>query len=774
MSLFHSMAFCPGKPPTTSGLLTRYLPPLPEGVVTCWLQDKIPPASWILDPFGMSPNLIIEAARAGYRVLVAANNPINRFLIELAALPPTAEELSASLADLAATRKGEERLEPHLRRLYETRCAQCEKVIMPDAFLWEKDANFPYGRIYECPHCGDAGERPTTREDIDKATRFSNTGMHRARALERVVSHGDPDRSHVAEALTAYLPRALYALITLINKLESMPLGSHEGTARQRQLAMLLLKACDDGNTLWHYPTARARPRQLTVPPRFRENNLWLSLERIVKAQISNAPPVPLVHWPEQLSNSGGVVLFEGRLKDLVEGLHSGDYADLRIDAIIGAFPRPNQAYWTLSALWAGWLWGREAVTPFKSVLRRRRYDWAWHSSALSAALRYLHPWLSPATPFLGLIGEVEPGFISAAMIALQSSGFKVDGLALRAGNGQAQISCHWQTVTAQSPISDEVFQAEQATQIENNAASAAFSLLKQRGEPASYIRLHTAALLALAEANLIPTFEKKPPGDVYTFLHNSFEKTFTHRKGFLRFIGAGATSSSTSTSKHLESGQWWTQPGADFTLPLADRVEYAVVDYLHTVSVCSLAELDRTMCLKFPGLLTPDREVIKACLESYAFEDQTAQEQWRLHSQEYREERTLEVEEILNTLNQLGERLGFQSTGRHPLLWKNEQGDSIYAFFILVSACFGEILTKSLPPTTKHWIVIPGSRAGLALYKINHNPYLKSQLDDGWQFMKFRHLRGLVGMTNLNRQNLDQQMALDPLTETASQMRLL
>jgi hypothetical protein len=31
-----------------------------------------------------------------------------------------------------------------------------------------------------------------------------------------------------------------------------------------------------------------------------------------------------------------------------------------------------------------------------------------------------------------------------------------------------------------------------------------------------------------------------------------------------------------------------------------------------------------------------------------------------------------------------------------------------------------------------------------------------------------------LVGMTNLNRQNLDQQMALDPLTETASQMRLL
>jgi hypothetical protein len=765
MNLFPSMAFIPGRPAAKPGLLARYLPPLPEGVVTPWLQKRIPPGAWVLDPFGMAPNLVAEAARAGYRVLVSTNNPVNRFLIELAARPPQERELSAALADLAATRKGKERLEPHLRSLYETICAQCEKTVMAEAFLWERESSAPYGRIYNCPYCGDAGERPANREDLEKATFFSSAGMHRARALERVVPHGDPDRAHVAEALSAYLPRALYALITLVNKLESLTPVSSEGILRHQHLSMLLLNACDDANTLWHYPTVRARPRQLMVPTRFRENNLWLSLERAVKTQSSTASPVPLVHWPEQPPTNSGVVVFEGRLKDLVETLRRGEAPDLHIDAVLGAFPRPNQAYWTLSALWAGWLWGREAVAPYKSVLRRRRYDWAWHTTALSAVLNHLAPWLAPGTPLLGLIGEAESGFLSASMIAAEFSNLDLEGLALRAGSGQAQISWLRQADTRLSSVTDSVRSTNQDDQIQETAAQAAHSLLQQRGEPASYVRLHTAALSALSVTNMIPTTDEKPTGDVYAQLHTIFERAFTYRRGFLHYGGTG---------KSLDVGQWWIQSSENFALPLADRVEYAVVDYLHTVPVCTLPDIDHYVCTKFPGLLTPDREVIQACLESYAVQDPVGSEQWCLHPQENREVRSAEVETVCKSLIELGERLGFNPAGDHPLVWKNEQGDEVYAFYVLVSSCFGEILTNPLPPTVKRWIVLPGGRAGLALYKINHNPYLKSLLEGKWQFLKFRHLRGLVGMPSLSRQNLDQQMQLDPLTDTAPQMRLL
>lgn len=765
MNRLPSMVFIPGRSPAKPGLLARYLPPIPDGVVTTWLQERLSAGDWVLDPFGMAPNLVAEAARAGYRVLVTANNPVNRFLIELAANPPQDEELRAALADLAATRKGKERLEPHLRSLYETRCVQCEKLVMAEAFLWEREASAPYGRIYNCPHCGDSGEHPTTKEDLEKAAGFTSAGMHQARALERVVSYSDPDRIHVAEALNAYLPRALYAVITLINKLESFPLISPDLVRRHRHLSTLLLNACDDANTLWPHPTARARPRQLIVPSRFRENNLWLSLERAVNSQSSSDPSIPLTIWPERPPASGGVVIFEGRLKELLESVSSDQVPELHIGAVIGAFPRPNQAYWTLSALWAGWLWGREAVAPFKSVLRRRRYDWAWHTTALSAALKYLSPWLKPQIPLLGLIGEAESGFLSASMIAVQSAGFDLQGLALRAGSGQAEIGWLHQSETISRSAPGSTNLPAKDTQIEQTVIQSARSLLQERGEPGRYDRLHTAVLASLAKDNFMSLTQNKPPGEVYSQLQADFEAAFTNHKGFIRFGGS---------DKSLEVGQWWLEPDDQISQPLADQVENAVVDHLHSVPGCTLLDLDQVICSIFTGLLTPDREVVKACLESYAVQDPLGSDWWRLHPQEDHEVRSAEVETMSKYVNELGERLGYKSGGDYPLIWRDEQGIETYAFFIMVSACFGEILARHASLTTKCWIVIPGGRAGLALYKINHNPYIKSILSKGWQFLKFRHLRGLVGTPSLNRENLDQQMQLDPLTDTAPQMRML
>jgi hypothetical protein len=90
------------------------------------------------------------------------------------------------------------------------------------------------------------------------------------------------------------------------------------------------------------------------------------------------------------------------------------------------ALPRPNQAFWTLCALWTGWLWGREAAGPFKSVLRRRRYDWSWHTTALSATLSNLAPLIIPGIPLFGIIAETEPGFLTAVMTAADITGFNL------------------------------------------------------------------------------------------------------------------------------------------------------------------------------------------------------------------------------------------------------------------------------------------------------------------------------------------------------------
>ena len=180
------------------------------------------------------------------------------------------------------------------------------------------------------------------------------------------------------EALECYLPRAVYALITIVNKLDSLTLTP----ARRHALLALILTACDEGSALWSYPPDRPRPKQLTLPTHFLEKNIWLAMERGMEPWSGEGKPIEVSIWPRLPAEEGGVCLFEGPMRELSPRLK-----DLSIAAVVTALPRPNQAFWTLSAVWAGWIWGREAVTPFKGVLHRRRYDWSWHASALYAAL---------------------------------------------------------------------------------------------------------------------------------------------------------------------------------------------------------------------------------------------------------------------------------------------------------------------------------------------------------------------------------------------------
>src|SRR5258706_14845200 len=139
--------YIPGMSPADPGPLSRFIPPLEEGVISIWLLPHASAGSWLLDPFGFSPRLVLEAARSGYRVLVTANNPITRFLLETFANPPAESDFIAALADLGAVKKGDERLEVHLQSLYLTPCEKCGQQIHAQAFLWRKGEDVPYGRI---------------------------------------------------------------------------------------------------------------------------------------------------------------------------------------------------------------------------------------------------------------------------------------------------------------------------------------------------------------------------------------------------------------------------------------------------------------------------------------------------------------------------------------------------------------------------------------------------------------------------------------------------
>jgi hypothetical protein len=510
-----------------SAPLSRYLPPLPGEVTHAWASRSAPPAAWLLDPLAASPRLPVQLAAEGGRVVVTAGNPILRFLLDLAAHPPAESDLRAALSALAIARKDDERLEIHLQKLYETHCAACNRPTQAEFFTWDSKTGQMLTKTYTCPTCGDMGERPASEEDLRRAALWAHSeSLHRARALERIAAHDDPDRTHAEEAMRLYLPRAVYALGTVINRLD----GIATSTERRRCLLALILYALDQGNSLWPHGGERPRPRQLSLPGVFREHNLWMALENAIGfwAAFSPAGQAGVAHvlWPDEPPESGGVSIYEGPLREAASEL-----AEIPFRALVSIIPRPNQAFWTLSALWSGWLWGREAVAPFKAVLRRRRYDWQWHAEALRALFQNLRQVVAIDIPFHALIPELEPDFLSAILLAAAGSGWQARELELEKNADLALITFQTTKPSRKQPVAEDV----------NFIRRALRQNLEKRAEPSDYLSLHAAALLALAQKHSL-VFRDDSVVTLRKLIHAALESD--------EFIDLEARS-------HPETGRW-------------------------------------------------------------------------------------------------------------------------------------------------------------------------------------------------------------------------
>ncbi len=738
-----------------AGPLARFLPALEDGVISAWLSLQTLTGNWALDPFGFSPRLALEAARSGYRVLVTANNPITRFLLEIFANPPPESEFVAALADLGALKKGEERLEHHLQSLYLTTCETCHRQIYAQSFLWKKGEDAPYGKLYECQHCGDKGEKPANEEDKARAKKIAETdALHRSRLFERVVSLKDEDRIYAEEAIEHYLPRPLYALSTIINRLDGLEISPE----RKQALTALVLVACDGGNTLWSYPEERKRPKQLSTPNQFRENNVWNMLEGGVGLFAESGSPVVCEAYPKKIPESGGILIYEGRLKDLANQVKR----EIPIAAVIGCVPRPNQAFWTLSALWAGWLWGKEFVEPYKAALRRRRYDWAWNATALFAMFTHLNNLLADGVPVFGLLPEPEPAFLTSAITAAWSAGFRLQSVAARADLDPVQIV--WKSAQKPKP--------EQANREKFKRALQTFLL--ERGEPAKYFHVHLAGLIALEENDSL-----KQDGDEFDeALKNTqhlFESVLKDDKSFVHYSSGESVDTGLWANAVLSEAKERGQSGRGSSSvsqiggieTLSDQIEKAIVNYLQKNPNVIFLEVEEALNKQFTGLMTPSKGLIYAVLNSYAERIEGAR--WRLRDEDIASARREEMKKILDSLSEIGKRLNYDSSFDDKVLTWSEKKKPVKKFYVTASALINKALEYADEQTV---LVIPGGRAELLTYKQERDPSLKEKMKK-YKLIKYRLIRSLLEVQVLTRETFEEQIASDPVEKSAGQMMM-
>lgn len=770
--------FFSGIPLSSIYPLARFLPPFFRYTASSYLKEilslSFAEKGYLLDPFCISPFLPIELANAGAAVIACCNNPILRNLLHLLSLSPHRHEFQTILAEISTLRKLDTRLETFFRSLYFSLCNTCLSEIEVNAYLWERDSSSGLHRLtskqYQCPNCGSEGFFAVTVQDFQNLQRLPPRSLIETLAASKVVDKNDQAYSTVIESLHVYPTRPLYALVPLLNKLDELSFN-------QRQLQILyglLIGVFDLSNGLWAVSSKRHRPKQLSLPTQFVEMNFWKSLEKSAELwanaiQESDIHPVVLTESPN-LPHQGQIAVFPGRLKELLHSLPTKE-----IVAVVTTLPRPNQAFWTLSAIWSGWLEGKEKVKPLKSALLRKRYDWGWHCRALAATFQELSENLPKNTPCFALIEEYEANLLSAALIAGDHAGFRLENLTLRREQGRAQI--HWRIhpTASQSPLLSTENQVQLLSKVKAHIAEIIQNYIQTILEPAHFSQIHAAALASVIHSINASNHRLSSVNSILEIA--PLQSILDYPNFFLTLLLETLADSPLLVSldeneKSLENRAWWiAQPRFDHP-PLSDQIEEIVYQHLLHHQSATFLEIDQAACNHSRSLSAPPLMLIRECLDSYGIYDE-ATRAWRLREEEEPVKRADELAEIQKHIQAFGERLGFTIQDGSSMTWLDQTGHPVALWLLQHSATINGLLKASQTQALQFYLVLPGSRVNLLLHKIQHYPFLMDKIAKQIHIIRFRQIRWLASQPKINLPLFEEWLTTDPIKYHSSQLSL-
>lgn len=736
--------------------MERYFPPVPEGMVPNWVEKYAAPGSYLLDPFGQNPFTSLELARAGYRVLVSANNPIAAFVLRVLAKAPKLQDFSEALSALLENKMHDgSTIEDYIQAFYRLDCptqgclsAESTGSFHVRTFIWSEDADqnlIPVKAIGECQHCGFSGEIDLSPAILESQANLPSYVLIRSQVLERISSQDPPLRKVMEEVINFYTPRALIALHFLQSKIESSKLSPEQTDLLQA----LWLVAADRGNQLWIWPRAKHRPKQLMRPPIFQEVNIWEAFVGAIQSWVHDQPEVKLRVWPKRVPPSGGISLFEGRLRELA------DKPELNlINLVQCSLPRRNQAFWNLSGFWSGWLWGKEGVRTMRNSLLRQRYDWTWHSVALRKVLLQLPALIDSDVPVLLLTSELESLFLLAGMLGAQSAGLKLGQISLGGDNDTLQTV--WRLPGSTGTMMQRI---QPALSVRDSGKE----FLHRLGEPTQYLRLLSVTVADLLSSGALK--DRPKPNETLNDIELLFSTAFNDVAHFQRF-NPGTTP---------EAGMYWLAKPNPHSVSLADQCESIILRELQSQELISKTELLSRIYADLPGFLTPADELIQEILASYSqIEEHDVESFYRILEQEKAFNRNTDLAEVRSLIEKIAERLDCRrelQADRINLF--DKKGEVSYTFFPISTARISTLLSTNQHDPGPKFIVIPGSRSNLIAYKLKRDLNLRLLKSEDWQLVKYRQLRNLASNPLLSKELFISQIHSDPPEFHAGQLAL-
>jgi hypothetical protein len=757
----------PGTQPQDEGILAHLRWPIPAGVAEAYVAAYTEPGEQVLVAYCQGSTVVREILSGGRQPLALNFDPLLVLLVRTELSPPPARELTAAVARLGDSLKQGIPLHQYLTELYTTSCPACSRPAVVDYFLWEREPVQPIAKILRCPACKWNGQTAVEMEDRERLEGISARGMHYHYILDRVAPspQGDALRSRLEALLELYSPRNLYALAELTLKIESL---FPEGPL-SRALKALLLDCLDRCSSLAPLPGSTARRRRLVRPARFPEYNVWRAFEAALgRLQASAGKPLPgLAESLESLAppgKGGGAWVGQALVRDLSRRLPP---RSLRL--ILTSPPPLDPTVWSLSYLWGAWLWGAEAAAPLRPLLRQRTADPEWYARVMAGSLGILVDLLSDDGRLVFVLTDQRRSVLEALVLAASRARLAVTSLVQRGTDYRLELAPAFPELEA-FPKSSAILPQPAAvprealdTEIRQAAIESVAETIRARGEPVPWSVLHAAIQRRLAEA------DSQRPISLLARVSDLEGGGPSPLDEVAEQVGVALTDAAfvRLVADELHQELWWLAEPGELASPLCDRVEAAVYQVLQDALALTEVDLVARVYAHFPGILTPDAQLVGACLQSYGREP--APGYWQLREEDVAHARLAEQETVVQHLLDLGQRLGYRAERQAPFDVAWFEGERARAVFVVRwQAVVSEALALSdRAAGTQPYMVIPGGRAALVSHKLAHNPIWQEVVDrDGWWFIKYRHVRQLVGQPEVDEYSLRTIVGLDPIVE--------
>jgi len=714
----------------------------------------------VVDPFCQSPSLVTETVALGRRAVATNFSPLDALCTRQSFFRSSTREVNAATTRLSDSLKLGVSLREHLEYLYRTTCRKCREVVIADYFVWERGLDVPKCVSYHCPACGDAGTRECDDSDETVLPEVKPRGLHYWYVLDRVARHEDDGRQFAASLLELYTSRNLYVLANLVLRIEDL---FAESTMLEflRQVVLSCLK---QGSKLNAVPGEPLPPRgtELRPPPRFVERNVWRLFDQVTR-QLAEQQPGPRVPLTESVGDvvagtrSSVPAAYVGHMsvRHLVQELPP---AGVRL---ILAHPIPlGRTHWALPYLWTGWLYGHEEAALLWPLAKRQASDWHWYRRAMQATLQALTKTLSSDghIVFLGqnrdlayhlrlesvLYHPCEPERAKEPFVGLL---------------GDYRLA--WEQGPPVPPWSmppDEL-----VDKVSEAAVAGAEDILHQRCEPVSFGRLHCAIWQTLAQRGLLQHLlaTEEPGHSLLESLREQIQADMENEIG-RTFVQLWEDEEGTGACL------WWlSQPCEDGT-PLSERVERMVHETLEAVETIGALQFMQTVYSHFPGGLTPDSGWVRACLESYG--RQVSHLEWALRDEDRPEQRDAAREVMLQTLDDLGQRLGYEvhtGTDGFDVRWVQAGKDTL-GFVALDTTALShltEIPTHDGREGMRMFAVVPLVRQDLLRLRLARSKQLRKRLaSTGWRFIRDSDLHEWALESEIVLADLDSLVGLEAL----------